>query len=123
MRREVAIWAVGAACGCFLLWLKAPSWCLFADAVAFAAIDWGLRRWIPRRQPANGELTSEQPSEPIELITNRRLITGAIGACLGVMVGASVGLFMQSDATTIVWLAILLGAFGLFFGTVFKLTL
>jgi|SRR5580704_10692886 hypothetical protein len=115
MRREFAIWAAGALCGCFLLWVKAPSWCLYTVAVVFTAIDWGARRWFPRRESANGE--------PVELITNRRLITGAIAACLGIVVGSSVGLFMQSSASTIVWLAILLGAFGLFFGTVFKLTL
>jgi hypothetical protein len=52
-----------------------------------------------------------------------RLLTGALGALLGAAVGVAVGIYMHSNATTIQWLAILLGSLGLIFGLLFKLTL
>jgi hypothetical protein len=123
MRPELAIWALGSAILLFLIWLDVPMWCFFSVALVLAAVDWSAKRWIFRRSPARTAPASQKESEAIEWITNRRLITGAIGGCLGVVVGVSVGMVMQSNATTIVWLAIILGTFGLLFGTVFKMTL
>src|ERR1700734_3021136 len=120
MRLRFAIWASALVCLAVLMWLKAPTWCLIAVFVVCKAIDWSAKWWIRRQKAARGEPTSQEQSEPSEPVTNRRLITGAIGGSLGVVVGVSVGMFMQSDATTIEWLAILLGALGLMFGVAFK---
>lgn len=49
-------------------------------------------------------------------------MTGAICAVLGAAAGIGVGILMQSSASTLLWLAILLGSFGLIFGLVFKMT-
>jgi hypothetical protein len=121
MRPELALWALGSVILLVLIWLDVPMWCFFSVALVLAVVDWSAKRWIFRRPPAQADPAKQ--AEAIEWITNRRLITGAIGGCLGVVIGVSVGMFMQSNATTIVWLAIILGTFGLLFGTVFKMTL
>jgi hypothetical protein len=50
-------------------------------------------------------------------------MTGALGAVLGAVVGVGIGFTMQSNASTMQWLAILLGSLGLIFGLLFKVTL
>jgi hypothetical protein len=112
MRPEFALWAVGAFVLLFLMWIDAPWSVWILVSLALAIIDWVAKRWVFPRKP-----------EPKRILPNRRLLTGLIGAVLGASVGVGIGLFMQSDAHTLKWLAILLGSLGFVFGVVFKLTL
>jgi hypothetical protein len=96
----------------FLMWVKAPWSYWIAVSVASAIVDWIVDRWILRRKPV----------EPRQLLANRRLLTAIICGALGAGAGIGMGLFMQSDATTLLWLGILPGALGFFFGLVFKMT-
>jgi hypothetical protein len=114
MRPQFAISALGVVVLAFLMWLKAPFSYWIVAILAIAAIDWSAKRWIFPPQ-----VRSDQPAK----FKPDRLMTGAIGAVLGAAGGVAIGIFMQSNASTLQWLAILLGSFGLIFGLVFKVTL
>src|ERR1700678_1453044 len=112
MRPRFALWAVEALVFLFLMWRKAPWSYWIAVSVASAIIDLIVDGWILRRKPV----------EPEHLLPNRRLLTAIICGTLGAAAGVGTGLFMQADATTLLWLGILPGTVGFFFGLVFKMT-
>jgi hypothetical protein len=113
MRRHVALWVIDVLVALFLIWIKAPESYWFVAIGAMVVIEWIADRWIFKTKRI----------KPAQLFANRRMVRGLIGAVLGAAVGIGIGLFMQSDATTLKWLAILLGTLGLVFGLAFKLTL
>lgn len=80
--------------------------------IAVFVVSWIIERWILRWKPV----------EPRQILPNRRLLTAIVCGTLGAAAGVGMGLFMQADATTLLWLGILPGAVGFFFGLVFKMT-
>ncbi len=113
LRPQFVKWALGAVVCGLLLWLKAPFSYWIVASLAIWVIDLSAKRWLFRPQARS--------NEPAKLKPNR-LMTGAICAVLGAAAGIGVGILMQSSASTLLWLAILLGSFGLIFGLVFKMT-
>jgi hypothetical protein len=112
MRPQFVLWAFEAVGVLILLWFKVPLSYAIEVVAAAVILDWIVDRWILRRKPV----------EPRQLLPNRRLLTAIICGTLGAAAGVGMGLFMQCDATTLLWLGILPGTVGFFFGLVFKMT-